>query len=234
MYKHRHETTVDPFKAAFGPLACHDIGYGYPSKEVTKRWDNFKFYHQLGHNHLSIVQVTNTAHRVVHSIQTRTVWCLGNCYWTTTIVQMNVLIDTSCMQTNVLSERSRTYYDKMVVQFLKQMLLWYVALEESKLLLLTLMVTLPVNEPPSQNRHVWLRAIVCRDVKSDLIIGLPYIQFYDIMPIPNTHLATKIVVRFAPYQRTGINDRRSSGQPWHSATPVRTGVTGRRHCYVGA
>jgi hypothetical protein len=31
---------------------------------------------------------------------------------------------------------------------------------------MTLMVALPINTPPSQYRHVWLRAIVCRDVKS--------------------------------------------------------------------
>jgi len=58
--------------------------------------------------------------------------------------------------------------------------------------IVTLMVALSINTPPSQYRHIWLRAIICRDIKSDLIIGLPSIQFYDLMPILNTHLATKI------------------------------------------
>ena len=58
--------------------------------------------------------------------------------------------------------------------------------------IMTLLVSLPINTHPSQYRHVWLRAIVCRDVKSDVIIGSPSIQFYDLMPILNTDLKTKV------------------------------------------
>jgi len=55
-----------------------------------------------------------------------------------------------------------------------------------------LMVALPLNTPPSQYRHVWLRALVCRDVTSGLIIGSRSIQFNDLLPLLNTHLATRI------------------------------------------
>jgi len=57
---------------------------------------------------------------------------------------------------------------------------------------MTLMVALPLNAPPSHYRHVWLRVLVCRDVTSDLIIGLLSIQFYDLLPLLNTHPATSV------------------------------------------
>jgi len=54
---------------------------------------------------------------------------------------------------------------------------------------MTLTVALPVIAPPSHYRHVWLRDL---DVKSDLTIGLRFVQFYDLLPLLNTHLATRI------------------------------------------
>ena len=39
-------------------------------------------------------------------------------------------------------------------------------------------------------KHVFLRAIVCRDVTIDLIIGLPSIKYFDLLPILTSHLST--------------------------------------------
>jgi len=40
------------------------------------------------------------------------------------------------------------------------------------------------------DKHLFLRAIVSRDISLDLIIGLPSIKFYDLLPILNTHIKT--------------------------------------------
>jgi hypothetical protein len=37
-------------------------------------------------------------------------------------------------------------------------------------------------------KHVFQRAIVCKDVSIDLIIGLPSIQYFDLIPILQSHL----------------------------------------------
>ena len=57
---------------------------------------------------------------------------------------------------------------------------------------LTLIGALPIDEPQSQYRYVWLRVLVCSDIKSDRIVGLPSIQFYNLLPLLNTHLAATI------------------------------------------
>ena len=79
-----------------------------------------------------------------------------------------MLIDTGYMQTNVLCERIGTLLRKDGGE----------AFESDVALtsgvggvsyavqgIMTLMVTLPINTPSSQYRHVLLRAIVCRDVR---------------------------------------------------------------------
>ena len=89
----------------------------------------------------------------------------------------------------------------MGVKFLKQMSHWSV-LEAYHMKSKTSWL-LSLNTPPSQYRYVWLRALFCRDVTSDLIIGLPSIQFYDLLPLLLTHiLQPDFVVRFVPYLHT--------------------------------
>ena len=50
-------------------------------------------------------------------------------------------------------------------------------------------VTLKNNEDEESVRHIFLRTIVCREVKIDLIIGLPSILFYNLLPLVTTHTA---------------------------------------------
>jgi len=50
-------------------------------------------------------------------------------------------------------------------------------------------VTLKNSEEEESLRHICLRAIVCREVKVDLIIGLPSILFNILLPLLTTHIA---------------------------------------------
>ena len=78
------------------------------------------------------------------------------------------------MQTNVLSERIGTLLRKDGGKVFETDVALTSAVGGVSYAvqgIMTLMVALPINTLPSQYRHVWLRAIVCRDVNSDLIIG---------------------------------------------------------------
>jgi len=106
-----------------------------------------------------------------------------------------VLIDTGCMQTKVLSERIGTLLRKdggKVFETDVALTSGVGGVSYEVQGIMTLMVALPLNAPPSHYRHVWLRVLVCRDVTSDLIIGLLSIQFYDLLPLLNTHPATSV------------------------------------------
>jgi len=53
---------------------------------------------------------------------------------------------------------------------------------------MNLTVTFQANNDMADAKHVFLRAIVCKDVSIDLIIGLPSIQYFDLIPILQSHL----------------------------------------------
>ena len=55
--------------------------------------------------------------------------------------------------------------------------------------IMNMTVTLKNNEDEESVRHICLRAIVCREVKFDLIIGLPSILFYNLLPLLTNHIA---------------------------------------------
>ena len=52
-------------------------------------------------------------------------------------------------------------------------------------------------------KHVFVRAIVCKDVSIDLIIGLPSIQYFDLLPVLQSHLhSIRCCESYAQYPRT--------------------------------
>ena len=88
---------------------------------------------------------------------------------------------------------------------------------------MTLMVALPIDVPPSQYIHVWLRALVCGDAKLDLIIGLPSIQFYDLLQLLNTHLATTICCEIC------VKPSHNRNQATRRTASVTFGPTGKNN-----
>ena len=110
----------------------------------------------------TLVQRPHTQHgppccsrTVTHSDQD----CLvpGQLLLTSTIVPINVLIDTGCMQTNVLSERIGTLLRKdggKVFETDVALTSGVGGVSYEVQGIMTLMVALPINTPPIQYRHV--------------------------------------------------------------------------------
>ena len=78
----------------------------------------------------------------------------GQLLLTSTIVPINVLIDTGCMQTNVLSERIGTLLRKDGGTVFETDVTLTSGIGGVSYVSMTLMVALPINTPPSQYRHV--------------------------------------------------------------------------------
>ena len=54
---------------------------------------------------------------------------------------------------------------------------------------MNLTITQTNNYDNQTQRHIFLRAIVCRDVLTDLIIGLSSILYFDLLPFLQSHMS---------------------------------------------
>ena len=52
-------------------------------------------------------------------------------------------------------------------------------------------VAIPVPDKFVKYRHIFVDSIVSHDVNSDLIIGLPFIKYFHLLPILQHHLASQ-------------------------------------------
>ena len=56
---------------------------------------------------------------------------------------------------------------------------------------ISMTVAIPVPEKSMKYRHIFVDSIVSQDVTSDLIIGLPSIKYFHLLPILQHHLASQ-------------------------------------------
>ena len=105
-----------------------------------------------------------------------------------------MLIDTGCLQTNVVSERIATLLRKDGIKLRPANLVLTsgvggvsYAVQGS----ITMTVALPIPDETVKYRHIFVDSIVWREVTSDLIISLPSITYYHLQPILQHHLASK-------------------------------------------
>ena len=73
-------------------------------------------------------------------------------------------------------------------------------------------------------RQICLRALVCNDVTTDLIIGLPSIQFFNLLPILQSYLDTRVCCEICPITE---GDKTRSRAP-HRDMAATGSVTERR------
>ena len=97
-----------------------------------------------------------------------------------------MLIDTGCLQTNVVSERIATLIrqDGGKLRPANLVLTSGVggvsyAVQGS----INMTVALPIPHETVKYRHIFVDSIVCREVTSDLIIGLPSITYYRLLAL---------------------------------------------------
>ena len=73
-------------------------------------------------------------------------------------------------------------------------------------------------------KQINLRALVCSDVTTDLIIGLPSIQFFNLLPILQSNLNTRVWCEICPIAK---GDRTRNRTPHRDMVATRSD-TGRR------
>jgi len=105
---------------------------------------------------------------------------------------IHVLIDTGCLQVNIISAKiaallakdgGPTYGTNIVLTA------GVGGQSYGVQGIMNVTVTLMNNDDDGSVKHICLRAIVCREVKIDLIIGLPFILFYNFLPLLISHIA---------------------------------------------
>jgi hypothetical protein len=109
------------------------------------------------------------------------------------ILPIRVLIDTGCTQTNVVSERLAALLrqDGGVVSKADIVLKSGVGgVTYGTQGIISATVTFGAHGGNNMDIHICIRAIICKDITSDLIIGLPSIKFYNLLPILQNHLST--------------------------------------------
>ena len=98
---------------------------------------------------------------------------------------IHVLIDTGCLQTNIINTRVADLLNADGGTLYKTDIILTAGVGGRSygvqgVMNMTLALT---NHDDNQTqRHIFLRAIVCRDVLTDLIIGLPSILYFDLLP----------------------------------------------------
>ena len=114
---------------------------------------------------------------------------------------IHVLIDTGCLQTNIISSSVAALLERDGGSIFETNIVLTAGVGGTSYGVQGIM-NLTITFPGGQDlpdKHLFLRAILSGDVSLDLIIGLPSIKFYDLLPILNTHIKQHlIVVRSAP------------------------------------
>ena len=102
-----------------------------------------------------------------------------------------MLIDTGCLQTNVVRERVA----RLIRQDGGKMRPANVVLTSgvggisyAVQGFISMTVAVPIPEKLMKFRHIFVDSIVSKDVTSDLIIGLPSIKYFDLLPILQHHI----------------------------------------------
>jgi len=105
---------------------------------------------------------------------------------------IHVLINTDCLQTNIISSSVAALLERDGGSIFETNIVLTAGVGGTSYGVQGIM-NLTITFPGGQDlpdKHLFLRAIVSRDVSLDLIIGLPSIKFYDLLPILNTHIKT--------------------------------------------
>ena len=125
---------------------------------------------------------------------------LGTLHLQNNTAAINVLIDTGCLQTNVVSARVAALLrqDGKILRKAGVQLVSGVGgvtygvegMVDATVSLKSMTLGIP--------RQICLRALVCNDVTTDLIIGLPSIQFFNLLPILQSYLDTRVCCEICP------------------------------------
>ena len=108
-------------------------------------------------------------------------------------VPIHVLIDSGCIQTNVVSERVANLIrqDGGKLRPANVVLISGVGGSYAVQGFISMTVALPAPDTSVKYRHIFEHSIVSKDVTSDLIIGLPSIKYFHFLPILQYHLASQ-------------------------------------------
>ena len=156
----------------------------------------------------------------------------GLLHFATSQIPVLVLIDTGCMQTNVVSARVAATIKKAggVIQKASVTLTSGVVGQSYGVEgIMNVNISLTSSKLEAR-KDMCLRVLVCKDVTTDLIIGLPSIKHFNLLPILNDHISTIPCCEICSNNEAGSQSRprdRHGDREKEEAVATRQGTSNR-------